>query len=131
MSDLADDVLKRLQTKQQVDEVGGESPLKETTLIPFKMTAKEVRAICQKNPNHPLAKEKRRSVASLPDSQEVVCDAPDIEAILTDKDVEITTELATRNIMGAEEKVTVVKKRVVARQPIAADTAKPPRPPKE
>lgn len=124
MSDLASSVLDRLKNKK--DDSNKTTDLQEIPLKPFKLTAAELRAVCDKNPTHPLATDKRKSVAGLPPTTEVVCDQPDIEAILDNKDVELHTHEVERDIMGEPTKVIVKEKRLVTRK--TAVEAKPKQP---
>lgn len=81
----------------------------------FPITAGKLRALCAKNPDHPLAKLKVKSVEGFPDNTNVVVERPDLLAIVDNKDINFVTKVETRKIAGGEKKVTVVRKQLVER----------------
>lgn len=89
----------------------------------FELTVQELRDTCELNPDHPLASVKKKSVAGMPYNAKVVVDRVDIEAILENKEVNVsrTTETDTDGV-----KVTVERK--VLGGPVSKSVSPPKKP---
>lgn len=57
------------------------------------LTAGELRQICQENPNHPLATQKRMSVIMLGDDHIIACLQQDIDSLKNDKGPNVPDEI--------------------------------------
>ncbi len=76
----------------------------------FTLTARELLAICAKNPNHPFAEIFRGAVTGCPPDEEHHVDRVDLEALIANKSVNIEIEQSAQFIDGVQKLITTERK---------------------
>lgn len=101
MADLAASVLDRFNKKDEKPAQGNRH-IKLNKAEMFPITCRELAAVIKKNPNHPSALAYTKAVQSNPMDEDLLIERVDLQALLDNREVVVTTRTEMTDVEGIQ-----------------------------